>query len=201
MAASAQTPWERYLNDPVAANAAQVQRAEYSPGTESGDTADRLWEDLLFVENQVQAGDRAAFRLMLRLRQQFTDYSQISLLLDSAPGAFIRVQPKAYLEDSRQERAVCPGTASFSERLENRLGAQVRELEARLRALRSVSDPKLREARDRCVQMLDHARSELIDVTELDVPAVVPAPTPPAAAVPKPAAPKPAPSQNPKPKT
>jgi hypothetical protein len=173
-AASAQTPWEKYLDLPTPENARKVQSASYS---DSSADHDRLYEDLDLLEVQMDAGDREAVRLAFRLYSEADGH--YAETLDIMLGRLVRINPTLFLEEVQYQhnaprrRWGPPGLpprgldgvvsgllGNYGFPYVDRMRAHVYETERRIAALDSVTDPDLRQLRDSCVEILQYQLHE-----------------------------------------
>ncbi len=161
-AASAQTPWEKYLDLPTAENARKVQAATYSVPS---DNHDRLYEDLELLEVQVVAGDRQAVRLALRLYSEADGH--YAETLDILLGRLVRVNPRLLLEELRLHRKRAGNRHGFGmlrnygfPYVDRGWTADMYETERRIAALKTVTDVDLRPLRDSCLAMLQYDLDE-----------------------------------------
>ena len=154
--ASAKTPWESYLTLPIPERASNVVEIEYSP--EAVPENDGDWEcDIKILRDQVLACDRESFRLAYRLIEN-TD-SGLRENLISILSHTIRTHPEFFLKemsklnpDQDVLRSIL--TASGSEYM-NRSYALRYELYMRRMALTDVSNLKLKDFRDTCLELIE----------------------------------------------
>ena len=156
--AHAQTPWERYLQLPTPANARMVQRLTYA---DSADNVDRLLDDLQVLEDQMSAGDTDAVRLAIRLLPNADGvYGET---LSTMLGRLVRIRPALFLRTLRDARLAgargagstgCAMASVTAPEFVDRSRARVYETRQRIAALMTVTDPRLRAMRDRCVETL-----------------------------------------------
>jgi len=151
----AETPWEAYLAFPTPENASRVNRIEYTPGAISEKYG--YWAlDLGILRNQVLGGDREAFRLAYRLRQNADGglLEELTMVLSRV----IRTRPDFFLEEMstlRPDRTalevilLMPGL-EYVDRLE----ARRYEILMRRKALAAVSHKSLRAFRDTCLEIM-----------------------------------------------
>jgi len=154
--ASAKTPWESYLTLPIPERASKVARIEYTPGAIPENYG--YWgPDLDILRNQVLACDRESFRLTYRLIVNADGglLEDLSAILSHT----IRVHPEFFLKemyelnpDQKILRSILmsPGLEYV-----DRNYAQRYELYMRRIALTDVSDLKLKDFRDTCLELIE----------------------------------------------
>jgi hypothetical protein len=150
----AQTPWETYLEYPSPENATLVRNAQY---TDSSVRDQSLAWDLSLLEVQVISRDREAVRLAFRLfAESDGEYSEI---LDIMLGRLIRIDPMLFLEELKgqeQNTKEMGGLlGNVGQEYVDRLGGRIYEVEQRIAALMTVTDPELLEIRAACVDELN----------------------------------------------
>jgi len=145
-----ETPWEAYLRLPSAVAASRVKRAEYTPPASAKESFEY---DLALLEYQVTIGDRESLNLAVRLSHQY-DAGHWGELIDEVLGHGARIDALGFLLAIRSETS-CPGVLMTGWAFVDRLEAQQAEIELRLRAIRSVKDPRVEDAQRRCVAVLD----------------------------------------------
>lgn len=154
--ASAKTPWESYLTLPIPERASNVIEIEYSPEAAAENDMDRA-RDLGILRDQVLACDRESFRLAYRLIENADSGLRESLI--SILSHTIRTRPEFFLKemsslnpDQDVLRSIL--TASGSE-YKDRSYARRYELYMRRMALTDVSDLKLSDFRNTCLEMIE----------------------------------------------
>jgi hypothetical protein len=156
-AALAQTPWENYLELPTPDNAARVQHAVYTNPTSRDN---RLFEDLLLLEIQVISADREAVRLAFRLFAESDGHYSETLCI--MLGRLIRIDPALFLQELEDHRKQIPHIddllggllGNHGDAYVDRFRAREYETERRIKALMTVTDPRLKKLRDKCVAEL-----------------------------------------------
>ena len=142
----AQTPWEIYVQNPTPKNADAVATLSYSTGRFDEDDVD---VDLDVLEAEVSAQDRSAVRLAFRLHAPGHYEETICVML----GRLIRANPRLFLEELKAAGIQdIVGNLGFG--FVDRDQAQRFEVDARINALKRVTDPSLKATRDRCIGML-----------------------------------------------
>jgi len=151
---AAATLWENYVAKPSPANAKEVEVIEYDDQVSAKHAAERTTADIRLLAVQVFSGDRESFRLVLRLMRS-EDGANLEDLAEIA-GRFLRQNPRAYLEDvlTRGKSKSCPGATFIGEQYVDRESAHSYEVAARIDALMTVNDTRLRELRDACISKL-----------------------------------------------
>jgi len=160
-AAHAETPWERYLEEPSPENAKEVLRVEYE-----GSQDPYYWElDLMLLEVQVISSDPEAVRLAHRLLAESDGHSGEMLCI--MLGRLIRIDPEMYLSELQasggiEGRARCSLGMLGPEYIDRR-EAMAFETRERIRALESVSLPSLAPLRSGCLELLGEKLEYLED--------------------------------------
>lgn len=143
------TPWEDYLNKPTPDRAKKVVDITYAKDHPTQETE----LDLMLLEVQILSRDREAVRLGFRLRSKldgaFAENNDIAL------GRLIRIDPKLFLRELNRAGLNQPRLDSLvgnpGPEYVDRLGAEEYEINRRVKALQSVSEPELAKARDLCL--------------------------------------------------
>jgi hypothetical protein len=150
--ASEPTPWETYLSSPTPANAAKVKDVSY--GTQASDETVEL--DLMLLQVQVQAGDRAAIGLAFRLLVKSDGHRAESLCI--MLGRIIRPNPAMFLRELRTAKLdptlLGSLVGDFGPEYVDRTLAHLYEARQRIAALRTVNDPELHDLRESCIKEL-----------------------------------------------
>ncbi|MFQ6070843.1 MAG: hypothetical protein ACE5LC_10025, partial [Candidatus Aminicenantales bacterium] len=116
------------------------------------------------LENEIWAGNRYAVEAVFRLLN-FSD-AGFSKDLRTTLATLIRINPRLFLEvlyeyrNSRSVKAAGPPVLILPVAYVDRFKAQVYEYRMRIKALESVDEPKYREIRKACVDLLLKAISE-----------------------------------------
>jgi hypothetical protein len=153
-----QTPWERFLAHPSGENAAAVSTVAYStpPPSDDASASEQRESDLSVLLVQIAAHDPHAIDLGFRLIPELD--GALAESMDIALGRLIRANPRLFLEHLKANRSLVNGleglVGNFGEEYVDRESAHVFETNKRINALRSVTDPGLREVRDECIQAL-----------------------------------------------
>jgi hypothetical protein len=160
--ASAKTPWEEFITLPTPEHAGAVNAMVLS-GTPNEDQAFTTNErGLMILDAQVRAFDKEAVELSFRLLK-IADGHYGEMLSESL-GGLIRPNPKMFLQHfARHQKSVVRLDAlvgNFGVNYIDSLEAQRYEVEMRIKALKSVSDPKLRAARELCIAELQKLAKE-----------------------------------------
>lgn len=154
--ASAKTPWESYLTLPIPERASSVVEIEYSPEAAAENGIDRE-RDLGILRDQVLACDRESFRLAYRLIENTDSGLRDNLI--AILSRTIRTQPEFFLKEMSklspdQEILKSILTTSGSEYMD-RSYARRYELYMRRMALTDVSNLKLKDFRDACLELIE----------------------------------------------
>lgn len=154
--ASAKTPWESYLTLPIPERASDVAVIEYSPETVHENDGD-LERDLRILRDQVLACDRESFKLAYRLVENAGDVLRENLI--SILSLTVRTHPDFFLKEMSRlnpDQDVLKSilTASGPE-YGHRSYARRYELYMRRMALTDVSDFKLKDFRDACLDLIE----------------------------------------------
>jgi hypothetical protein len=157
--------FESYVNYPTGANAAKVSallpkntHVKYTNETQEQDTLTFIRDasQLDMLERQVISGDREAVRLAFNLFAVADGgfAGDLSIML----GSLIRVHPKLFLDGLSEFPGLMlpigalvgnPGY-EFVDRIE----ARCYEYQLRIDSLKRVTEPKLKNLRDRCIEHL-----------------------------------------------
>lgn len=149
--AKASTPWERYLQEPTAANARAAIKVEYS-GVAMSDAAlvERMFSDMGILEYEVAAGEAQSILLAFRVYAQFPRSGALSEALSQLAARGIRTNPSAYLSAVRSIGGECVGIQPAGDLFVDRMAAREVEAMARRHALDTVSARDLRREKTRC---------------------------------------------------
>lgn len=130
---------------------------QYSGAKQEHDTIDFVYSNLVMVERQVLSRDPNAVRLAFRLKT-IAD-GAFAEDLDVLLGRLIRIDPTLFLQQLKEHGRVnrLDGlVGNLGDPYVDRFDAQRLEIQKRIGALKSVSDPALKELADRCIQELKH---------------------------------------------
>jgi hypothetical protein len=152
----AQTPWERYTAQPTSNNASAVTELSYSDKKDDSDELMRVERDLMLLEIQVAASDRAAVDLAFRIRGTLNGV--LAENMDQMLGRLIRLNPHLFLQSLQRHRAsrqeLSGVVGNFGEAYVDRDSARAYERDQRVASLLKVKDPGLLRVRDGCVALL-----------------------------------------------
>lgn len=151
------TPWEKYVQNQTIANARLVKAIEYTTQDER-EALENAERDIELLEKQILRSEREAVSLGFRALAHADGH--IGEMLSEVLGLLIKVNPSLFLQELKNHR-------SSVRRLDSLVGdlgddfvdeeaATRREFAARIKALKSVTDPKHRTVRNECVAELSH---------------------------------------------
>ena len=145
--AVAETPWERYLDEPSPFNASMVRSISYSTPVQGNYNSD----DLEILHLQVLGADPQAFRLAYRL-YKLSD-GGLAEELGAILASSVRPNPKFFLQQVAALHVQCSAFNVNVAGLEyvDRNKAQAYELKMRHLALTSVKERSLIRARQDCL--------------------------------------------------
>lgn len=162
--------WEGYINYPNADNALRVYRLlpneQYIRHGEMTENGKKCWyaiaNNIEILEHQVISGDRAAVQLAFKFKViadgAFSESLNIML------GKLIRINPKMFLEELKRHYSLISGINFILRNSSNiyvdRLEAYLYEIQQRIKAIESITDPALEEIKTECLRVLN-ARREL----------------------------------------
>ena len=150
----AQTPWQKYIANPTPDNAELVDELSYdhSVGGEEQEV------DVMVLESQVFAGDRAAIFLAYRIIKK--SGGSIAEDLYQSLGLLIRINPKLFLEtlqDSYNDSIdIGALVGNLGIAFVDRPSARRYELAARIKAIDSVHSGRLKKVRDICHKEIEN---------------------------------------------
>ena len=151
-ASLAATPWEDYLITPSPERASKVQSRTYSKPNSHTEQEER---DLMLLGVQVLSRDPEAVRLAFRFCRAEKAAAHLSEMLDEMLGRLIRIDAPLFLRELKRvgvdKIRMDSLVGNFGEEYVDRIEAQAYETEQRIQSLRRVTDPSLKEVRDRCL--------------------------------------------------
>jgi hypothetical protein len=112
-------------------------------------------QDVAMLEKAVLSGDRAAVQAAFRLRLRAD--GAVAESVDIVLGSIIESHPRLFLQELQRSGnfvRLDSLLGNLGPKYVDRMKAQSRELGKRAAALRKVSDPAVRETRDRCIIQL-----------------------------------------------
>nr|MDP9122974.1 hypothetical protein [Acidobacteriota bacterium] len=156
------TPWEAYVALPSPENAGRVDRLAYGQAgpRQTGSSRD-AFTDLGLLGVQALAGDRQAVRLLFSLAKPAAGLDAALLqALCKILGQLSRVQPRLFLEEIPQRVIDREALDIILGEVDGRIYqgsslAPAHEIEARIKALREVANPRLRKVRTECIASLE----------------------------------------------